>query len=71
MLAEIQNSNPMDTLQGKTGIKQEKQIKKYTVIQLFINSMRTKSVRKRFLNFYSPVQFQTNGSKPNETKRVQ
>jgi hypothetical protein len=59
----------MNIFQAKTGLRLHKQVKKYTVIQLFINSMRTRSVRKRFLNFYSPVPLQ-NEDKQNETKRV-
>jgi hypothetical protein len=60
----------MRTLQGKTGINREKQIKAYSVIQLFINSMRFRPVRKRFLNFYNPVLPGTSGSHPNEAKRI-
>lgn len=60
----------MNSLQDKTGVKRIKQIKKYTVIQFIINSMRTRSVRKRFLNFYSPVLPRTDEPKPNEAKRV-
>lgn len=59
----------MNIFQAKTGLRLHKQVKKYTVIQLFINSMRTRSVRKRLLNFYSPVPLQ-NEDKQNETKRV-
>jgi hypothetical protein len=59
----------MNIFQAKTGLRLHKQVKKYTVIQLFINSMRSRSVRKRFLNFYSPVPLQ-NEDKQNETKRV-
>jgi len=59
----------MNIFQAKTGLRLHKQVKKYMVLQLFINSMRTRSVRKRFLNFYSPVPLQ-NEDKQNETKRV-
>lgn len=59
----------MNIFQAKTGLRLHKQVKKYMILQLFINSMRTRSVRKRFLNFYSPVPLQ-NEDKQNETKRV-
>lgn len=59
----------MNIFQAKTGLRLHKQVKNYMVLQLFINSMRTRSVRKRFLNFYSPVPLQ-NEDKQNETKRV-
>jgi hypothetical protein len=61
----------MNLLQRETGIKTGNLVKKHTVIQLVINSLHTRPVRKRFLNFYRPVRPLTTESKPNETKRVQ
>lgn len=60
----------MNIFQAKTGLRLHKQVKKYTVIQLFVNSMRSRSVRKRSLNFYSLVRPLQNEDKQNETKRV-
>jgi hypothetical protein len=55
----------MKTFQTKTGIKSNRQLKRYMVIQLFVNSLRTRPVRKRFINFYCPVQQLTIETKPN------
>jgi hypothetical protein len=46
------------------------QFKKYSVIILIINSMYSRSVRKRILNFYDLKQPFINGIRPNESERV-
>ena len=55
---------------GRIGTTREKQRKIYSVIVMVINSIQTKSVKKRFLNFYDPILPSTIGAQTNESKRV-
>jgi len=56
----------MNILQIKKGIKQ---VKKYSVIKLLINFILSRSVEKRFMNFYNPVLPCTNGHDPMKRSR--
>ncbi len=60
----------MNTLQSKSGIIRKNQMMKYTVIQLAVNSLLSRSVKMRILNFYEPIPYITKGILPNE-KRAQ
>lgn len=60
----------MNSLQVNPGIKRKKQVMKYSVILFVVNSMHTKSVKKRFLNFYKSIRPVKNGSQTNESKRI-
>ncbi len=58
----------MKRLIGKVGITQAKPMKRYSIIILVINSLHTRAVKKRFLNFYNPILPDVNGIRPNETR---